>query len=315
MPGPNARPKAQKLLVAASIIAVAGSPLSVMYAQQQPAATPPVQPQSQPQAHPQTGQQQAPARVGPATPADKPKDALRFNFKDAPIDQVLDMFARESGVPIIFEAQPPAGTITFVSSATYTFDDALSIFNLNLLRYEVHLRHEGQYLYLATLKDSVKKPNVVVNPGNLPGIKPDQIVTVPIPLDNAKAELVAEQIKPMLSQYGGVVSVPAQNMVIVVENAAQVRRIRDVITAIDAVKPVDSAFRLFPIQYAQADAVLGALKGLVGERTKTVIVDKDGQQRVVQDLAVQGLSLVSDPRTNSLIAVGPVPVSAPLRNS
>jgi len=306
MPGPNARPKAQKLLVAASIIAVAGSPLSVMYAQQQPAATPPVQPQSQPQAHPQTGQQQAPARVGPATPADKPKDALRFNFKDAPIDQVLDMFARESGVPIIFEAQPPAGTITFVSSATYTFDDALSIFNLNLLRYEVHLRHEGQYLYLATLKDSVKKPNVVVNPGNLPGIKPDQIVTVPIPLDNAKAELVAEQIKPMLSQYGGVVSVPAQNMVIVVENAAQVRRIRDVITAIDAVKPVDSAFRLFPIQYAQADAVLGALKGLVGERTKTVIVDKDGQQRVVQDLAVQGLSLVSDPRTNSLIAVGPV---------
>ncbi|HYE60488.1 MAG TPA: secretin N-terminal domain-containing protein [Phycisphaerales bacterium] len=282
-----------KLLLAASILAVAGLPLSLAHAQNAP------QQPAQPAAN------SHPARIGPATPAEKPKDALRFNFKDAPIDQVLDFFARESGVPIIFEAPPPQGTITFVSSATYSFDDALSIFNLNLMRFEVHLRHEGQYLYLATLKDSVKKPNVVVNPGNLPNIKPDQIITAPIPLENAKADLVAEQIKSMLSQFGGVVAVPAQNMVIVVENAAQVRRIREVISAIDAVKPVDSAFRLFPLAHAQADGVLSALKGLVGERTKTVIVDKDGQQRVVQDLAVQGLSLVGDPRTNSIIAVGP----------
>ena len=281
------KPTAPKLLLAASIFAAAGLPLSVVFAQ--PAETTP-----------------PPRQAGPAKPAEKPSDALKFNFKDAPIDQVLDFFARESGVPIIFEAAAPAGNITFVSTASYTFEDALSIFNLNLLRYGVHLRKQDKYLYLATLADSMKKPSVVADPANVNNLSLDQIVTVPIPLDNAKAELVAEQIKPMVNPFGGAMAVPAQNMVIVVDTAAQVRRIRDVISAIDAVKPVDSAFRLFPLQHAQADAVLAALKGLVGERTKTVIVDKDGQQRVVQDLAVQGLSLVADPRTNSIIAVGPV---------
>jgi type II secretion system protein D len=279
-------PKAPKMLLAASIIAAAGLPLSIVQAQPAETTAPPRQ-------------------AGPAKPADTPSDNLKFNFKDAPIDQVLDFFARESGVPIIFEAPAPAGTITFVSSSSYTFEDALSIFNLNLQRFGVHLRKQDKYLYLATLADSMKKPSVVTDPAAVNNLSLDQIVTVPIPLDNAKAELVAEQVKPMVNPFGGVLAVPAQNMVIVVDTAAQVRRIRDVVTAIDSVKPVDSAFRLFPLQHAQADSVLAALKGLVGERTKTVIVDKDGQQRVVQDLAVQGLSLVADPRTNSIIAVGP----------
>ncbi len=281
--GPRTSP-----LVMAALIAAAGLPTSIVFAQPQGEA-----------------KQQATKQTGPAQPAERPKDNLKFNFKEAPIDQVLDFFARESGVPIIFEVAAPEGKVTFVSSSSYTFEDALSIFNLNLQRHGVHLRKEGQYLYLASLADSMKRPSVVANARNVNDIPPDTFVTVSIPLDNAKAEQVAEQIKTMVGQYGGVLAVPVQNMVIVVESAAQVRRIRDVVAAIDAVKPADSAFRLFPLKFAQADAVLGALKGLVGERTRTVVVDKDGRKTEIQDQAVQGLSLVADPRTNSIIAVGP----------
>ena len=34
---------------------------------------------------------------------------IGFAFKNAPFDQVLDFFSRQSGVPIIFEADAPAG--------------------------------------------------------------------------------------------------------------------------------------------------------------------------------------------------------------
>ncbi|MBL9002048.1 MAG: hypothetical protein JNK25_13025 [Phycisphaerae bacterium] len=239
--------------------------------------------------------------VASPPPGTKP---ISFSFKDAPIDQVLDFFARESGVPVIFEAPSPAGTISFVSAGDYSFDEALSILNLNLQRFGVHLRKQDQFLYLATLQDSMKKPMLVASPVELTTAPPDLIVTVSLPLDNARAETVAEQIKGLVGPFGGVISVPAQNMVVVVETAAQVRRIREIVNAIDSVRPVDSAFRLFPLVHAQADAVLGALRGLVGERVTTVIVDKDGQKRTLQEQQVTGVQLAADPRTNSIIAVG-----------
>ncbi|GJQ30308.1 MAG: hypothetical protein HBSAPP03_21920 [Phycisphaerae bacterium] len=265
----------------ASLVAVAGMPVSV-WSQEAPA--PAVQPEA--------------ARGG-----EKP---ISFNFKETPLDQVLDFFARQSGVPVIYEAAIPAGSITFVSASSYTFEQALSILNLNLARYGVHLRQEGAYLYLATLAESMKRAGAVgADARRLEGLTPDRIVTVNVPLDNARAEQVAEQVKAMIGPFGGVLAIPAQNMLVIVESVGQVKRIREVIEAIDSRKPADAAFRLFPLQYAQCDAVLNALKGLVAERSRTVIVDKDGSQRVVQDTNIQGLNLAADPRTNSIVAVGP----------
>ncbi|MCX5691624.1 MAG: hypothetical protein NTV94_17840, partial [Planctomycetota bacterium] len=250
----------------------------------------------------------APAQPAAPAPAPAPVPAvsgeIHFNFKDALIDQVLDSFTREANLPIIYEAPVPQGTITFISPTGYSFADAKSILNLNLARFGVHLRRQDQYLYLASIQDAMKKPLLVTDATGVNQLKPDEIVTVNLPLDNARAELVAEQIKPMLGPYGGVIAVPAQNMVVVVEAAAQVRRIRDVVNAIDAVRPVDSAFKIFPLKHAQSEAVLAALRGLVGERITTVIVDKDGQKRTLQEQQVNGLQLASDPRTNSIIAVG-----------
>lgn len=291
-------------LIAGTLAACAGWALSVHAQEAAPNASAP--PPAAPAVPVATTAQPAaqPAPTPAPTPA-LPAGSIRFNFKDAPVDQVLDYLARESGLPVIFEAEIPKGEITFVGASPYPFDDALSIVNLNLRRFGVHLRKQDQFLYLATLTDSAKKPTQV-NQGTLPeGTKPDQFVTLTIPLDNARADIVAEQIKPLISAFGGVVTVPAQNMLVVVESAAQVKRIREIVTAIDAVRPVDSAFRIFPMKNASAETVLVALKALMGERTKTFVVEKDGSKREVQDQQLVGVNLTADPRTNSILAVGP----------
>ncbi len=298
------RPRSSRVVVAAAMLSVAGLPVSV-WSQEVPTSVPGVVPT--PPAPGGEAPTAAPAPAQPvATPAPAKRDELRFNFKDAPVDVVLDVFARESGVPVIYEAAVPAGSITFVSSSTYTFAEALSILNLNLARFGVHLRHETNFLYLATLADTMKRATAQpAGEKDLARLTPDQVVTVSIPLDNARADQVAAQVKEMVGPFGGVVAIPAQNLLVVVESVAQVRRIREVVEAIDARRPADAAFRLFPLRYAAADAVLNALRGLMSERRSTVIVDKDGGQRTVQDQSLQGLNLVADPRTNSIIAVGP----------
>jgi type II secretion system protein D len=289
--------RSTRILAAATLAAAAGLPISALAQDGQPAP-------SAPAAAPAVPAASAAPAPAPA-PGLPPDGTIRFNFKDAPFDQVLDFFARESGLPPIYEAEMPKGTMTFISPEAYTFDDALTILNLNLLPKGVQLVKERNYLYLRTLKDSARRASDVVS--TIPaGVRPEEIINLTIPLSNARADLVAEQLKTLVSaEYGAITAVPAQNMVIVVETAAQCRRIQQLVQAIDTVKAADSATRIFKLNHAKAEAVFNALKGLVGEKRTTVVFDKQGNKQVLQEDTVAGLNLQPDARTNSIIAVGP----------
>ncbi len=229
---------------------------------------------------------------------------LAFNFKDAPFEQVLDFFSRESGLPIIREANPPNATMTFISAKKYNFDEALSILNLNLKMHNLHLRREDNFLYLATLEGSFQKPTPILNGQVDESVPDDRIVTVTIPLSNALAPIVSEQIKPLIGSYGGVQAVPAQNMLIVTETAGQVRRLSEIIRAIDSEKPLDSSTEIFPLRHTDPQTVVNALKALIGERIKKVIIDKNGKQRVVEEETVPQVQLYPDARTNTVLVTG-----------
>lgn len=255
------------------------------------------------------GGQTAPApEAALIQPAARTDDILitGFNFSETPFDQVLDFFSRQSGLPIIREAPSPQASMTFLSTESYTFDQALTILNLNLHMHNVHLRKQGEFLYLATITDSVKRAGEFYS-GTVPAEVPrDRIVTVSIPLSRVKADVVHEQIiKNMVGTYGASLPVIEQNMLIVVETVEQIRRIEEVLRTIDSVAPVDSEFRVFKLLNAKPDAVVAALQGLVGERVKQIIIDQNGKQRIVEENTVPGLNIQPDARTNSVIAVGP----------
>lgn len=313
-------------IVAASLIAASGTVVPVWSAraqEAQPSAQPAVQPASQPApaneppAQPPTPAPAQPA-AQPAAPAQSPAQpaaqqvqppvpkGITFNFKDVPFDFVLDFFSRESGLPVIREVAVPAGNMTFIGASAYSFEDALSILNLNLAMHGVQLRKQDQFLYLSTLQASAQKAGVVAREKVPPEMKPEQFLTLTLPLSNASSELVAAQIKPMIGPFGAVTSVPAQNMLVIVESAAQCRRIQSIVQTIDDVRPVDTQFKLFKLEHAQADAVYNALRGLIGERVKQTFIDKDGKQTTVQDISISGMNIQPDIRTNSIIAVGPV---------
>ncbi len=262
------------------------------------AATPSAPPAAQP------GAAQAGAGQPGAAPAVAPIK-IKFNFKDAPFDQVLDFFSRESGLPPIREVAVPDGTMTFISGEAYSFEEALTILNLNLQPRGVQVQREANYLYLRSLKDSARKAADVVAGSIPPDVRPEKIVNLTIPLNNVKAEVVVDQIKPLIGEFGSIQALPVQNMLIVIESAAQCRRIQQIVSAIDSIKPIDSAYKLFPLKHAKCDTVFNALKGLVGQRKTTVVIDKDNKQRTIEEVDIAGLNLQPDPRTNSIIAVGP----------
>lgn len=237
----------------------------------------------------------------------EPEPTITFNFKNAPLDQVLDFFSRESGVPIISEAPIPQATLTFLSTESYTLERALTILNLNLHMHKLHLRRDGDFFYLSNITDAIRKTTRAFE-GKVPATVPmDTIVTVTIPLQRTNASDMAEKIRGMVAEYGAVMPIEGQNVLVVVETAAQIEKIQSIIAAVDDMKRVDEEYRVFKLVNAKPADVVQALTGLVGERVKQIIIDQNGKQRVVEELSVPGVNLQPDERTNSVVAVGPTP--------
>lgn len=229
--------------------------------------------------------------------------SIRFSFKDAPIDQVIDTFSREAGLPVIREVDLPGGAITFLSASAYDFDESLRVLNVILGTRGLHLRRDGAFMYLGKRGDIASSQ--AFPDGVIPEDVPDsEVVTIFVPLNNAGAASVAEQLKPLVSNTGSMVALPPQNALVIAETAERARRLRAMIDAIDAQAPFEESVKVFKLKHVRAEDALKSLKVLVSEKQVTVVFDQQGNRRTVRDENLTGVRLEFDGRTNSIIALG-----------
>ncbi len=230
---------------------------------------------------------------------------IRFNFIELPFGEVMNFMARESGLPVIREAPLPPGAMTFISAADYTLEEAIEILNLNLRMHGARLERGEKYLTLRSIEDAARRPTPVLSDEDLEGIDPSKFLTIYLPLNNAIASQVSEQIAPLIKAPGMVQAIDAQNMLIIVETAAQCRRLREIVNQIDSVRPADIGLRVFPVTNTSAAGLAESLRALVPERDQVMTIDKNGQPKIVEDVSKPPLKIQADERLNAVIAVGP----------
>ncbi|MGE4198574.1 MAG: secretin N-terminal domain-containing protein, partial [Phycisphaerales bacterium] len=244
------------------------------------------------------------AKVEPASPPVQPDKPISFNFQDAPYAQVMDFIARQSGLPVIKEAPLPDAPVTFISATSYSLEEAIDVLNRMLFMHGLQVRRDANFLLVTKIENMA--PLGPVGQGRVPeGAGTTQIVTLVMPLQNAGAAPLSEQLKPLVTKVGGITPLPSQNSLVIVDTAAQCERLREIIKMLDAEPPSDAQYRIFALKNAKADTVFGALKGLLSEKRTMQIVEKDGSIRTVKDEQITGLSVQPYAATNSIIAIGP----------
>lgn len=292
--------RSTRLLAPALLILAAGQAVSV-YAQSAPPAPAQPQPITPPAAAPST-----PPKPEAAAPAAAKREAdtrISFNFKNAPFDQVLDFFSRQTGLPVIREAEPPASNVTFISPEKYSRDAAFDILNRLLYPHGLQMRPQAGFWLLSRLEE-MRSLGPVVTAKVPDSVGDTTVVTVVVPLNNAQATLIADSIKPLVSKYGSVTTLGPQNALVLVDTAAQCRRLGEVIRQLDSEPPSDARFQLFPLKHAEAAGIISSLKGLMTEKRVLQVMDKDGNVRTREENRMDGLTLQADERTNAVIAVG-----------
>ncbi len=228
---------------------------------------------------------------------------VRFNFKGAGFEQVVDFFARKVGLPVIWETTPPEGTLDYLSPESYEPREALKVLNIILQSKGVMLRISDDMLYLQKLEE-MKREDIPTYVGTLPAeVTSDQIVTVVRALDLALAGPLAEKLAEMVATYGSVTALQDQNALVITETAAQVRRLIRIVEEIDREDP-EGAIQIFKLQHTRASLLMEPLKALMSTTVERTVLDDKNKPQKIREQEMHGLSISHDERTNSIIAKG-----------
>jgi type II secretory pathway component GspD/PulD (secretin) len=236
-------------------------------------------------------------------PADPEPVRIQFNFKGATFGQVLDFFSRTTGLPVVWETEAPEGTLDYLSPESYELPEALRILNIILQSKGVMLRLDNDMLYLQKLSE-MQKEDIPTFVGELPAeVTDDQIVTVVRPLNIAVAATLAEKLKVMVASYGSVTPLEQQNAIVIVETAAQVRRLEQIIREVDRAAPDDAIefIRVFNVKPSQ---LMEPLKALLSRTVERYVLDKKNKPKKVVQQEMTGLNISADDRTGMIIAKG-----------
>ena len=193
---------------------------------------------------------------GPGDAAKKPKTSepagIRLNFKDVPLDVVLQYLSKAAGLSVVTDASVE-GRVTLISRAPLKLSEALSLLDSALKEKGYAAVRLGRVLKIMPLSEA-KKTNIPVRSGAEPEkITPsDRLVTQVIPLRSVDATKLKESLKPLLPEYATLSSDASSNSLILTDTEANVRRIVEIVSALDSTKSTVNEVKVFSLKYANA---------------------------------------------------------------
>ncbi|HOW68193.1 MAG TPA: secretin N-terminal domain-containing protein, partial [Verrucomicrobiota bacterium] len=193
---------------------------------------------------------------------------LRLNFRGAPLELVLNYLSEAAGFIIVPETDIK-GKVDVWSNQPLTKDEAVEVLNTVLNKNGYAAIRSGRTLKIVT-KEDAKKQDLPVKTGNDPaGIpKNDDIVTQIIPVRFVNAVQLSRDLTPLMPPQATVVANEGGNAIVITDSQVHIRRMTEIIRALDTSIASVSAVRVFPLTYADAKAVATVIRDLFQDTTQ-----------------------------------------------
>jgi general secretion pathway protein D len=187
---------------------------------------------------------------------------LRFNFRDAPLDTVLDYMSRAAGFAIVRETDV-SGRVDIVSHQSISKDEAVNLLNTVLNEKGYAAIRNGRILTIVS-RDEALKRNIPVKTGRIPENIPrtDEMVTQIIPVRYSNAVKIIDNLKTMLPSYAVITANESSNAIVLTDTQAHIRRMAEIISALDTSISQISMLKVFMLQHSDATDVAKMLNEL-----------------------------------------------------
>lgn len=212
-----------------------------------------------------------------------PDDKVSLNFVNADIQEVIKAISQISKKNFLVDPRVK-GSINIVSATPVSPELAYDIL-LSALRLQGYAAVDAEGITKIIPEADAK---LYVDAVGRPAGKGDKIVTRVFTLKNESATQMVNVIRPMVAPNNLVVAQPSANALVVTDYVSNLRRIEQVIRAIDL--PSADAPIIIPVKNTSAQELAATINKLMPEAQNAA--SGDGNQRFV---------LLGDARTNALL--------------
>jgi len=198
------------------------------------------------------------------TPADQVvqdgEKGLRLNFRNAPLELVLDYLSDAAGFIIVPETDV-RGKVDVWSNQPVTKDEAVSLLSTVLAKEGYAVLRDGRTLTITTqaaarTKDIPVKVTVLAT--NIP--KDQQVVTQIIPVRFINAVQLAKDLQPLMPSQMTMTANEGGNALVITDTQQNIRRLVEIINALDTTVSSLSSVKVFALRYADAKTVADMVK-------------------------------------------------------
>ena len=193
-----------------------------------------------------------PTDLEPAYPPIVPGEPLRLNFKDASLHTVLEYISEATGL-IIVQEPVVDGRVTIMSHQPLDTEEAIALLDTVLKSKGYAAIRTGRNLRIVALSQAGKE-NVPVFSGNDPENIPvaDKVVTQIIPVRYADATKLKTDLTPLIASTATLTANAASNALVLVDTQANIRRIVEIVQALDGQMSGVAEVKVFQLKYANA---------------------------------------------------------------
>lgn len=228
-----------------------------------------------------------------AAEADKPgnTEPVSLNFVNADIGAVIQAISKISGRNFVVDPRVK-GTLNIVTARPVARNLTYPIL-LSALRLQGYTAIEGQGVTKIVPEADAKLHAVPVGKGQGAG-GGDRLTTQVFNLKHESATQLVPVIRPLVSPNNTLTAYAGNNSLVVTDYAENIGRIAQIIESIDVPQ---SGMRVIPLQHASALDLAQTLNRLMNDAGGAAV---GGTPGVAGD-ASQRISVIGDPRTNSLL--------------
>lgn len=222
-------------------------------------------------AHAQTAPAAAAAQPPAAENAERPardtSGGLRFNFRGAPLETVLNYLSEAAGFVIVLET-PVRGNVDMWSAQPVSRQEAVQLLNLAINKSGYTAILKGRTLVVSS-KEDARKRSIPIRTGNDPRQIPDnaEMVMQIIPLERIDATQAASDLATLLPNTATITANVDSNSLVVTDTQSNVRHIVELVAALDGSAGSVSSMKVFQLKNADPTEMASLISNIFGGGT------------------------------------------------
>lgn len=196
-------------------------------------------------------------------------DGLRLNFRGVPLEMVLNYLSDAAGFIIVLDAQP-RGKVDVWSNTPLSKEEAVDLLNSVLNKNGLASIRNGRTLTIVN-KDEAKTKNIPVKQGSKPEGIPnnDEIVTQIIPVRFVEVGQLMKDLQPLVATATTMTANEAGNSIVITDTQSNIRRVAEIIQAIDLGAEDMTEVEVFRLHYADPTEMATLLTSVFPDESKS----------------------------------------------